>query len=482
MARIGKTSPFDPKQEEWTQYVERLQHFFSANGYTDADKKKAILLTAIGPATYKMLSSLTSPEKPGDKTYDQLVETMKTHYSPVPSEIVERYRFHTRSRLKDESVADFVAALRAIAIYCNFGNTLDTMLRDRIVCGIGDDHTQRRLLAESTLTLKSAMTIAQSLERASENADTLKKGTAATPIIAGTSEQEAKVHSVKGRNHAGRREPPQQGAQVPCYRCGKSNHLPSMCRFKTAKCHHCGKVGHIRPACQSDKREKNKAQGGVQHVQAEGDATSDASDEEYLLHSVPAVGASQPYYVTLSVAGQKLRMEIDTGASLSLVSEETYTKLWPNKRLLPTSVKLNTYSGEKLPVVGQMQAQVHHDNQSTQLSLMVVKGAGPSLLGRDWLSALRLEWHKVHYHTTLQEVLDQYNAVFEDTLGTLKGYKAKIHMDPSVPPKYCKARPVPYSMRDLVEHELDKLVHEGVIEPVQYADWAAPIVPVLKSD
>ena len=88
----------------------------------------------------------------------------------------------------------------------------------------------------------------------------------------------------------------------------------------------------------------------------------------------------------------------------------------------------------------------------------------------------------MHYHTTLQEVLDQYNAVFEDTLGTLKGYKAKIHMDPSVPPKYCKARPVPYSMRDLVEHELDKLVHEGVIEPVQYADWAAPIVPVLKSD
>ena len=34
----------------------------------------------------------------------------------MPSEIVERFRFHTRSRLKDESVADFVAALRAIAI------------------------------------------------------------------------------------------------------------------------------------------------------------------------------------------------------------------------------------------------------------------------------------------------------------------------------------------------------------------------------
>ena len=37
-------------------------------------------------------------------------------------------------------------------------------------------------------------------------------------------------------------------------------------------------------------------------------------------------------------------------------------------------------------------------------------------------------------------------------------------------------------MQHLVDKELDKLVQEGVIEPVRFADWAAPIVPVLKSD
>ena len=191
MAQIGKTSPFNPKEEEWTQYIERLQHFFAANGHTEAAKKKSILLTAIGPTAYKILSSLTSPAKPGD---------MKTHCSPVPSEIVERFRFHTRSRLKDE---DFVAALRAIAVHCNFGDSLDTMLRDRIVCGISDEHTQRRLLAESTLTLKSAMTIAQSLERASENAETLKQSSAATPgnaAIPGTPFQgSGEVHNVSSQ-------------------------------------------------------------------------------------------------------------------------------------------------------------------------------------------------------------------------------------------------------------------------------------------
>ena len=64
----------------------------------------------------------------------------------------------------------------------------------------------------------------------------------------------------------------------------------------------------------------------------------------------------------------------------------------------------------------------------------------------------------------------------------LRGYKAKISVDANVEPCFCKARTVPYSMRSLVEEELDRLVRQGIIEPVHFADWAAPIVPVLKSD
>ena len=37
-------------------------------------------------------------------------------------------------------------------------------------------------------------------------------------------------------------------------------------------------------------------------------------------------------------------------------------------------------------------------------------------------------------------------------------------------------------MRTIVEQELDCLVSDGILEPVQFADWASPIVPALKAD
>lgn len=71
-------------------------------------------------------------------------------------------------------------------------------------------------------------------------------------------------------------------------------------------------------------------------------------------------------------------------------------------------------------------------------------------------------------NSSLQTLLDKYKDVFKD----------------GAQPKVCKARPVPYAMRELVEKELDRdrLVSEGTIESTQFADWAVPIVPVLKGD
>ena len=73
---------FAASKEDWTQYLERLSRYFTANGITDAVRNKAILLTVVGPATYKQLHSLVSPVKVDDKMYRQLAEVLQNFHSP----------------------------------------------------------------------------------------------------------------------------------------------------------------------------------------------------------------------------------------------------------------------------------------------------------------------------------------------------------------------------------------------------------------
>ena len=49
-------------------------------------------------------------------------------------------------------------------------------------------------------------------------------------------------------------------------------------------------------------------------------------------------------------------------------------------------------------------------------------------------------------------------------------------------PRFCKPRTVPYALRGRVEQELDCLERDGIIQPVEFSEWAAPIVPVVKTD
>ena len=60
--------------------------------------------------------------------------------------------------------------------------------------------------------------------------------------------------------------------------------------------------------------------------------------------------------------------------------------------------------------------------------------------------------------------------------------KLRYNVKPNAQPQFHRARSVPYVIRDMVEKELRRLQEEGTIEPVEVAEWAAPIVPVLKSD
>ena len=60
--------------------------------------------------------------------------------------------------------------------------------------------------------------------------------------------------------------------------------------------------------------------------------------------------------------------------------------------------------------------------------LQVVDGAGPNLMGRDWLSNLKVTRGLVNLvdHDQLKEVLDKHDTIFDGSLGCLKGVKVDL--------------------------------------------------------
>ena len=85
------------------------EHYFCANGVTDEEKKRSALITVIGRDNFKLVRSLIHPLEPKDKSYDEIIAAMRQHFEPQPSEILQRFKFHTRSRKSGETVAEFVS-------------------------------------------------------------------------------------------------------------------------------------------------------------------------------------------------------------------------------------------------------------------------------------------------------------------------------------------------------------------------------------
>ena len=225
--------------------MEQLDHFFDTNEIVDVGKKKSVFWAVVGPTTYALLRSLVSPARPGDKTFAELVAALKEHFKPTPSETVQCSKFHTRVRKPGESVADFVAELRSLAEFCNFGASLNDMLRDRIVCGINSSKIQQRLLAEKDLTLEKAVNLAQGMETATKNVQELAQtGSVAVAI-------KAEVNQVTPYRRSRKEGQQTRKFTGTCFCCGKLRHRREDCRHKDAMCHICHKKGHLRTVCRS---------------------------------------------------------------------------------------------------------------------------------------------------------------------------------------------------------------------------------------
>ncbi len=487
-----KIDPFEPSQETFDRYIQRIKIHFAATDVADR-KQKYVFLNSLSRKHYTLLANLVSPDNPDSKSFDQLVEVLSKHFQPKSSIISERYSFHCRCQEPDESLTDYVASLTKLIVRCAYQQEFQaTLLRDRFVCGLFSESTRKRLLTEDDkLTLERALEIAISVEKAGLQAKQMKP----------TTDSRSQVHHVSHGKHSARPTQFQKPFTNPtCHRCG-GPHLAPQCRFIGEKCRQCGKLGHISKVCRSKPqhststtsssthRFKRSAAHTTNNLEIDMRSSSEPQPsnnlpESYDLFHLPS--KSQAIIVPVLVNNRKLDMELDTGAAVSVISEATYnTLLKDTTSIQPTDIVLRTYLHKELPVLGVIQVDVSYESQNHSLQLVVVKGEGASLLGRNWLQPIRLNWKAIHSLTEtdpLQALLDKHSSLFREQLGTLKDVEAKLFVPSQTQPRFYKPRPVAYALKTKVEKELDRLQEAGILTPVQFSDWAAPIVPVVKQD
>ena len=127
-SNYGKLSEYDSSKEDWQSYIERLELYFTANDIDYEEKRKAILLTSCGIECYCLFKGLTTPRKQVDKTFIELVTLMTNHQNPKRNPTGERFVFNMRNRKLGESISQYMAELRRLSQYCEYGDSLESML------------------------------------------------------------------------------------------------------------------------------------------------------------------------------------------------------------------------------------------------------------------------------------------------------------------------------------------------------------------
>ena len=152
------TNRFDPfdEEEDIEEYFEQLEMFLPAQG-VQRDKKVVYIISDIGSKAYAVLKNLLAPVAPKDSSLTNIKKALIDHYKSKPPVIEQRFIFHQRVQMPGESANDFLVELRRLARTCDFNQFLEEALRDRLVCGLANKSTQKKLLSEKTLLWKERL-------------------------------------------------------------------------------------------------------------------------------------------------------------------------------------------------------------------------------------------------------------------------------------------------------------------------------------
>ena len=347
------------------------------------------------------------------------------------------------------------------------------------------------------MTLETLLSKARALENSEKQAQGIEKQLASTNI-----HEEANRIDRSTSGDAG-------GKSQQCRNCGLSwPHVGIPCPARGQTCHKCKKLNHYARVCRSTVNREMSAQHQkslsrkklinqetkhkIQRVKPDSEAVSSesSSSEDEYLYACRTNESSKMPSVKVKLNNVRVKMLIDTGASINIIDEKTFAYITQFKpiSLQRAHTKLFAYgSKQQLPILGKFDIVVESKKRITVACIHVVKGNSGSLLSYQTASELNMITLHVNKVTSTSSVssddIEQKYPDIYNGIGKLKEFEVKLHIDKQVPPVAQPARRIPFHLRKKVSAALKQLEKDKIIEKVEGpTPWVSPLVVIPKND
>ncbi|KAJ1118046.1 hypothetical protein NDU88_006241 [Pleurodeles waltl] len=483
-------SPGKPcmKWKGWLRAFENYIVSIDGKGYSP-ERKKSLLFGLLGKAGQEVFDSLpVYMNAPGTTTplneYQEAVKRLELQYAEECNIMVGRHKFALRKQEEGETIEEYIACLRVLAQDCEFAEMTDTYIRDQVVFYCYSKKVQEQLLACRNPSLKEVMAIAKAVERSMMSSKELASTSQASNVFY---VQDKHKHAPKTPDRAtsdrggGRRS-------LACFRCGSRDHLVDSrtCPALSKSCSKCRKMGHFAAVCKAKKYSTGMRVSSV----SESDMDADA---DIVLSIYDEDGRVKGPIGSVMIGAVELPFTADSGSPLTLISDRTFDLKWQDVRLHETDANPKAFGEHDIVMRGyfwdsltfrgrtvRTKIYVAEKGRSlvgwkdlAKLGVVLVPGAeDPIVLRDDWVNYVQPE----DLHEGLAEVLDEFDSVFENKVGCVRGFVHAIRLKEGAIPIKHKVRMIPLSVRGELKAVLDRLKVEGVIEEAGASEWVSAIV------
>jgi len=497
----------------WERFIDQWNNYEIAMELQNqsSEKRAAILLTRVGGDAIDVFRTFELSDT-DRKDIDKVIEAFRAYCIGTVNVTYERYLFYKRSQESGERFDNFVGDLRRLAKTCEFGNVQESMIRDQIVVGIRDDATRQKLLQVRKLTLKNAIDMCRACELASRQLKemTLSDGDdvhAATAKDRLPRRQHRNPDSKSGKARVQQRDKSvgnknvgsdRGGGDRKCRYCGRQ-HGRKDCPAFGKTCKACGKRNHFEAVCRSTPRgDVHKLDDGSDDDYEALTLIDDVTVGRYELLSTSGDKCKRWYTEALSIDGRNVKFLIDCGATVNLIPYKLIAEIGRIAEISPASTKIRMFDRSELKIAGVIRLPIADKvkGQCKLFDFYVADMHEQAVLGIDACRQLELisvntaYVHAVRIESevglpscmTERDVIAAFPSVFGGGVGRLEG-EIHLDVDDSVPPVQMPLRRIPFSVRDKVKVELERLQKAGIIEPVNKpTKWVSPLLVVPKAN